>query len=242
MVSQLVSSIAVVTSVALAALVIAGIGYAARGERRPAALWIGGGAVAAWCGLAFVLARLGVFETDPDTTFAAIAPAIAIPVIAGFALLASERARAVIDRVPLHWLVGAQFYRVVGAIFLIAYLQDDVPGAFALPAGIGDVLVGIAAPFVAIALARRGADRARPLVTAWCAMGIADLVVAVSCGFLSAPSSFQQLALSQPNAAITSYPLVLIPAFAVPLSIVLHVCVLARLRPRREGAARARIA
>jgi hypothetical protein len=242
MVSQLVSSIAVVASVALAALVIAGIGYAARAERRPAALWIGGGAVAAWCGLAFVLARQGVFETDPDTTFAAIAPTIAIPVIAGFALLANERARAVIDRVPLHWLVGAQFYRVVGALFLIAYVQDDVPGAFALPAGIGDVLVGIAAPFVAITLARRGADRARPLVTAWCAMGIADLVVAVSCGFLSAPSLFQQLALSQPNAAITSYPLVLIPAFAVPLSIVLHVCVLARLRPRREGAARARIA
>jgi hypothetical protein len=120
-----------------------------------------------------------------------------------------------------------QFYRVVGGIFLIAYLQDDVPGAFALPAGIGDVLVGIAAPFAAVALASRGVDRAWPLVTAWCAMGIADLVVAVSCGFLTAPSSFQQLALSEPNTAITSYPLVLIPVFAVPLSIVLHVFVLA---------------
>ncbi len=242
MVSQLVSAIAVGASVALAALVIAAIAYGARAERGRAALWIGGGAVAAWCGLAFVLARRGVFETDPDTTFAAIAPAIIVPVIAGCALLASARARRIIDRIPLHWLVGAQFYRVVGAIFLIAYLQDDIPGAFALPAGIGDVLVGLAAPFAALALARRGAERAWPLVTAWCAIGIADLVVAVSCGFLSAPSSFQQLALSQPNAAITSYPLVLIPVFAVPLSIVLHVFVLAGLRPQRQRVAGARIA
>ena len=38
-----------------------------------------------------------------------------------------------------------------------------------------------------------------------------------------APVFFQQLALDHPNAAITSYPFVLIPTFAVPASIILHV-------------------
>ncbi|MGH2942466.1 MAG: MFS transporter, partial [Solirubrobacteraceae bacterium] len=160
----------------------------------------------------------------------------------GCALLALAPARRAIARVPLHWLVGVQLYRVVGGLFLIAYLQDDMPAQFALPAGIGDVLVGIAAPFVAVRLARDGAERARPAVAAWCTLGILDLAVAVTCGFLTAPGAFQQLALDEPNAAITSYPLVLIPTFAVPVSFVLHVYVLARLRTHPRAAARPRTA
>lgn len=242
MVSPLVSNITVIANVALCALVVASIAWATRAERRRALPWIGGGIVVAWFALAFALARQGVFESTPDTTFAAIAPAIVVPTAIGCALLASETVRRAIARVPLHWLVGIQLYRVVGGVFLIAYLQDDVPGAFALPAGVGDVLVGLAAPIVALLLLRHGSDRTWPLVTSWCALGIADLVIAVSAGFLTAPGTFQQLALSDPNAAITSYPLALIPTFAVPVSIVLHAYVLARLRPRRQAAAQPRVA
>ena len=150
--------------------------------------------------------------------------------------------RAAIARVPLHWLVGVQLYRIVGGLFLIAYLQDDIPGEFALPAGIGDVAVGLLAPFVALTLARNGVQRAWPAVVGWCALGIVDLVVAVTCGFLTAPSTIQQLALDSPNVAITSYPLVLIPIFAVPASIILHVYVIARLSTRTQQAPQAQTA
>ena len=237
MTSTAVSIFVVIADAALAVLVVAGIAYAARRLHRPAVLWIGAGGVVAWFGLAFALARSGAFETDAATTLPpAIAPAIVIPTLLGCALLALAPARRAIDRVPLHWLVGVQAYRVAGGVFLIAWLQHDVPPQFALPAGIGDVLVGIAAPLVALSLVRGGAALARTRVLAWCALGILDLVVAVTCGFLTAPSVFQQLALDDPNAAITSYPLVLIPIFAVPVSIVLHVYVIARLRPGAAGA------
>jgi len=98
------------------------------------------------------------------------------------------------------------------------------------------VLVGIAAPFVAVRLARGGVERAWRWVLAWCTLGIVDLVVAVTGGFLTAPSAFRQLALDNPNAAITSYPFVLIPTLAVPVSIVLHVYVIVRLRTRSLAA------
>jgi hypothetical protein len=237
MISTTVSTVAVIADAALAAVLVAGVAYAARRLGRPAVLWIGAGGVLAWFGLAFTLAHQGVFETDPTTTMPpAIAPAIAIPTLLGCALLALAPARRAIDRVPLHWLVGLQTYRVAGVVFLIAWLQDDVPPQFALPAGIGDMLVGIAAPLVALSLVRGGAALAKTRVLAWCALGILDLVVAVALGLLSAPSTVQQLALNDPNAAITTYPLVLIPIFAVPVSIVLHVYVIARLRPRAAGA------
>lgn len=241
MVSPSVSAAAVIADVALALLVIAGIASVARAERRPGVLWIGGGAVAAWFAVAFALATTGFYESTAQTGFPPrIGAGIVIPTLLGCALLAVAAARRAIEHIPLHWLVGVQLYRVVGGLFLIAWLQDDMPAEFALPAGIGDVLVGLAAPFVALSLLRRGADRAWPGVVAWCTLGIADLVVALTCGFLTAPSMFQQLALDEPNTAITSYPLVLIPTFAVPVSIVLHVFVLARLSARLRPAGQPR--
>lgn len=243
MVSTPVSVAAVIADAGLAALLVAGLAYVARAERRPRVLWIGGAAVLGWFGLVLALAKSGFFESTAATTMPPpIGPAILIPTVVGCALVALAPVRRLIARVPLHWLVGVQVYRIVGGLFLIAWLQDDLPAEFALPAGIGDVTVGILAPFVALLVVRRGVERAWPAVVGWCALGITDLVVAVTCGFLTAPSTFQQLALDDPNAAITSYPLVLVPAFAVPVSIVLHVCVLARLSTRAQQAPRARLA
>jgi hypothetical protein len=214
------------------------VAYAARAERSRTLLWVGGGVIAAWFALAVVLARGGAYETTAESSLPPlIAVGIVVPTLLGCALLALSPARRAIARVPLHWLVGVQTYRVAGGLFLVAWLQDDLPAEFALPAGIGDVLIGVAAPFVALRVARAGVDRARPAVLAWCGLGIADLAVAVACGLLTAPSVAQQLALDAPNTAITSYPLVLIPTFAVPASIALHVYVLARLRRQRHAVA-----
>lgn len=127
-----------------------------------------------------------------------------------------------------------QLYRVAGAIFLVAYAQGLMPGAFALPAGLGDVAVGLTAPLVAYVSARRGRSAHR-LAVAWNLLGIADLVVAVTMGFLTSPSAFQQLALDQPNVLISRYPFVLIPTFAVPVSILLHLLSLWRLRREARG-------
>jgi len=239
MISTPVSLAVVIADLGLAVLLVAAIAYAARLDRRPAVLWIGCGAVAGWFVLAFVLAKQGFYEQSAATTLPPrIGPAIVIPIVVGCALLALAPVRSAIARIPLHWLVGIQLYRVVGGLFLIAYLQGEMPAEFALPAGIGDVLIGIAAPFVAVALARDGIERAWPRVLTWCMLGILDLVVAVTCGFLTAPSAFQQLALDDPNAAITSYPFVLIPTFAVPASIILHVYVIGRLLRQPQPATR----
>ena len=41
-------------------------------------------------------------------------------------------------------------------------------------------------------------------------------------GFLTSPTPFQVLALDHPNLLVSRYPLVLIPAFMVPLSSIMH--------------------
>ena len=54
----------------------------------------------------------------------------------------------------------------------------QLPGLFAWPAGLGDVLVGVLAPVVAIAYAR-GPGENEDLVSAWNFFGIVDLIVAI---------------------------------------------------------------
>jgi hypothetical protein len=226
------------SAVGLTGLVVAGIAYAALAPRattpgsRPAqTVGIPAAIVIGWVGLVFVLATTGALAASARSSVPVIAFAIAVPILLGsWLLVASGRLRKIVEAIPLHWLIGVQVYRVLGATFLVAYLGHHMPADFAVPAGVGDVAVGLAAPLVAYAVLRK-IRPARLLARAWNVLGIADLVLAVSLGFLTSPSTFQQLALGSPNLAITLYPFVLIPAFAVPVSILLHIFSLWRLRP-----------
>src|SRR5438309_11869707 len=135
----------------------------------------------------------------------------------------------VIDAVPQAWIVGVQLYRASGLIFLVLYAAGRLPGAFALPAGVGDVIVGVIAPLVGVAYARNPHNTAA-LVRAWNVFGIADLIVAVGTGLLTSPSPLQMLSFDAPNELISAFPLVMVPVFLVPLSILLHLASLKKLR------------
>ena len=155
---------------------------------------------------------------------------IFIPILIGGVLIwRSPRTAEIIGAVPQSWLIGIQLYRALGVIFLILYATGRLPGLFAWPAGLGDVLVGVLAPAVAIAYAR-APDRNADLVFAWNLFGLADLIVAVTTGFLTTPSIFQSFAFDLPNELISHLPLVLIPVFLVPVSVLLHLASLAKLR------------
>ena len=142
---------------------------------------------------------------------------------------ASSSMARVIEAVPQQWLIGVQFYRALGSIFLILYGAGKMPGLFAWPAGIGDVLVGTLALVVAIAYAR-GPEKNGDLVWVWNILGLTDLSVAVATGMVTAPSPIQQFAFDLPNELLGEFPLVLIPIYLVPLSVLLHFASLTKLR------------
>ena len=153
-----------------------------------------------------------------------------VPIIVGVVLVWKWKLLGrVIDAVPQQWIVGVQLYRALGLMFLVLYAAGRLPGAFALPAGVGDMIVGVVAPFVGVAYARNP-HHAAGLVRAWNLFGIADLIVAVGTGLLTSPSPIQMLAFDAPNELISAFPLVMVPVFLVPLSILLHLASLKKLR------------
>ena len=137
-----------------------------------------------WFLLALALALGGFYQVAPDGV-PTLQYGLFIPILIGAWLIwRSPAVGQIIDAVPQPWIVGVQLYRALGVIFPILYLTGKLPGLFAWPAGIGDVVVGLSAPLVALAYARNPIRNAG-WVKAWNAFGILDLTVAVTTGFIT---------------------------------------------------------
>lgn len=151
---------------------------------------------------------------------------VAIPVALFFAVYGlSAGFRRFVLAQDIRTLTTLQLWRVVGFAFLPLYAVGTLPGLFALPAGLGDVAVGIAAFFV---VRRLDADpdfvKSRAFIV-FNFLGLLDFAVAIGTGRLSG------------NAEINEWPLILFPGFFVPAFLILHVAVLLQVRHLRRGAA-----
>jgi hypothetical protein len=183
-----------------------------------------------WLAVAQYLGAANTYFASTATAVPLVLFGLLIPLtVAAIALWQSQSVARLVSAIPLHWLVAAQVYRVAGGIFLVLWADGRLPWQFALPAGIGDVVTGSIAVVVAALLARNavGAHRA---TYAWSLFGIADLVVALTMGAMTSPGRAHLLAFAAPNLLVSSYPLVMVPTFAVPLALMLHGLVLWRLR------------
>jgi hypothetical protein len=122
-------------------------------------------------------------------------------------------------------------FRVAGGTAFVATMAlGHLPALFALPAGLGDIAAGIAAPLIARRLARGGGRRTALWFNAY---GMTDLTVALVLGALV---GYQLLHTTPTGTPISSLPLVLIPTVAVPLLFVVHITSVQALARARRAA------
>jgi hypothetical protein len=93
-------------------------------------------------------------------------------------------------------------------LFLVRYFQGELPGVFAIPAGVGDLLTGLLAPLVAYWWVA-GKAYAPKAAIAWNLFGMADLVSAVALGVVTGGGG-------------EVFPIALIPIYAVPRAFLVH--------------------
>ncbi|MBI4010567.1 MAG: hypothetical protein HY361_05300 [Candidatus Aenigmarchaeota archaeon] len=190
------------------------------------------GVLVGWFAIVFVLGNNGFFAETPVNvpTELLIGTDIHVPnilftflLIYGIIIIVffSKTLQPVFDDLPQHWLIGIQTYRIAGYSFLTLYSMGLLPGEFALPSGYGDMIVGFTAPLVAYLFFLKK-SYSKMLAIAWNIIGILDLVVAVVIGILAYPIPFQVLSTEVSTELLALFPLVMIPAFAVPLAALLH--------------------
>jgi len=186
-----------------------------------------GGLIAAWFIFALSASALHLFKTEQPPL--ALGLAVLIPLVVfllWFATSAGFRQFALSLNPGI--LTFVQSWRIVGFTFLVLYAAGLLPGVFALPAGWGDIAIGATAPLAALKLANF--SRRRSFIF-WQTLGIFDLVMAVTLGTTARLLSPHEVA----TALMTVLPLSLIPTFAVPLLIVLHIICIAQARQWKEG-------
>jgi hypothetical protein len=109
------------------------------------------------------------------------------------------------------------FRAIEGTAFVVIMALGHLPALFALPAGLGDIAAGLAAPLAARSLARGGSRRTALWFNAF---GMTDLISALTLGTLT---GFQLVHVTPSGAPISELPLALIPTAAVPLLFALHI-------------------
>jgi hypothetical protein len=190
----------------------------------------------AWVLASVLLAKAEVYRFEPAR------PVPWLPI----GLMGALAAALLLSRIPvvsrilaqpdgLWRLTVPQIFRVAGVTFLVVMALGKLPAVFALPAGLGDMAIGVEAVFVARNL-RRGVVGRRAL---WYfnVLGLVDLVVALAIGFAAAPAVVRLLLVSPTTEAISLLPLALIPATVVPLAAALHLLSLRRLMETGTAAA-----
>ena len=175
---------------------------------------------AAWLVIALVLGATG--------RIARLHPPAPQLVLAGLTVLllgcgaAFTGFRAWLRQLDVRRVLSLHLTRYVGLCFLLLYRRGELPYAFAVPAGWGDILV---ATLALIILARVPVPEHRPhVLLGWNILGFADLLLVVG--------TAARLAILDPPSmqALSRLPLSLLPTFLVPLLLASHVLLFWRIR------------
>lgn len=179
------------------------------------------GILLAWGGLALVAGATGGVARSP------VPPPIVLLGLTAAGLVAwggSATVRAWVRAVPPRALVALHLVRFVGAWFLVLYRRGELPFAFAVPGGWGDIAVAAGAAgllFGAFPPRTRGR---RAVLHAWNALGLLDILFVVT----TAARLF--FAEAGPLDPLTRLPLSLLPTFFVPLIVLSHLRIFGWLR------------
>lgn len=134
--------------------------------------------------------------------------------------------RGWVNGLELRTLVLLHLTRFVGIYFLVLLQRGELPRAFALPAGIGDIVVATMAIPVAFAPLEPAA-RLRA-IGIWNIVGFCDMLLVVVTATrlnLADPAQLRPL---------THLPLSLLPTFLVPLILATHVILFVRTAQARR--------
>lgn len=185
-----------------------------------------------WLALVVWLGASGAFETPLERPPLPLLLAVTVPLAAFLTAwrMSGSLRDALLGAHPV-LIIGPQAWRFAGFGFLALNAHGVLPGYFTWPAGLGDMAIGVTALWVLSAAIRQPTFTSSRTFVAWNLLGIADLVVAVATGALGSLIAANAGAI--PTAPMARLPLVLIPAFFVPLFVILHIVALAQAKARR---------
>jgi len=170
-----------------------------------------------WVGLVWLLSITNVLSYHEGDIFPRFVIPLFVPVIIGLFLIRNNYFKLIVNNIPLHTLVGIQTFRLAGFAFLLFVNINLLPKPF-VAAGYGDIITGSLAILAGITL-KRAARSSKVLFWAFMVAGIFDLLNVAFMMFTYYPIWNT----AQPSSsAATEFSLVMVPAIAAPIALLLH--------------------
>lgn len=232
---DIVSALAVVTVGAVASLVVAGVrgaslrsGTSRSGARRVALVAAGG--IGGWLVLLAILSLSGFladFTSRPPRMMLVLAGSIGL-------FTGATRTKTfgrLLASAPAHWPIAIQTMRIPIELGLWSlFVAGRMPVHMTFEGRNFDGLVGLTAPFVAVAVARGWLGRRGAL--AWNVLSLGLLANVVGMALTTMPGPLQLAWPGPTNAVIAQFPFVWLPGFLVPVALFGHVSSLRQLLAR----------
>lgn len=134
----------------------------------------------------------------------------------------SKKFGNLLEKIMLEDLIKIHIFRLIGVFFILLAVYDALPKTFALIAGLGDIITAVASIWVANQVKNK-ATNALKWVLFWNIFGLADIIItAVSANIIT------YISISKGTMGVDTlafFPFSLIPAFAPPTIVFLHVCI-----------------
>lgn len=182
----------------------------------------------AWLVIQAALGLAGFYQvtdTMPPRFLLAIAPPVAAIII----LLLSKKGRSLVMTWDLRWATILHVVRIpVELVLFWLFLQKAVPALMTFEGNNFDIVSGITAPLILWMGFRQGIAK-KALLLFWNLICLVLLINIVVHAILSSPLPFQQFAFDQPNIAVLYFPFILLPAFVVPVVLLMHLVSIMRL-------------
>ena len=180
-------------------------------------------ALLAWFCFALAVGASGKFHYA-----SAVGVAATVWTLTALALAACWKIRTIRDcltHIDVRELIAVHLTRFVGIYLLILGNRGDLPEGFAKPAGIGDIVIAIAAGFFVLVPQLRS----RKVLLIWNALGLLDIIFVAFSALRFGLKDWQSIA------PLRALPLSLLPTFIVPLVIVSHILIFVRFKTRVQN-------
>lgn len=187
---------------------------------------VAGSGLTVWAIVRGVLGARGAFLQPEGNSVPPVGIALVTAlIVVAVAVVGSADLRSLLTN--QQHLIRLNVWRLEGIVFLVLMVNGQMPALWALPAGIGDILIGATAFWTAH---RLDALNGRRTAIAFNLLGLADLVVAVALGMMTSRGPVHVFITTPTSELVTHFPLVLVPIFLVPLAFALHLVSLWQLR------------
>ena len=170
-----------------------------------------------WTAAIWIASLVGIMKYHAGDSWPRIAIPLFVPVILALLLLLHPAFKAVVDNIPVPTLVGVQVFRLAGFVFLIIPGLGHLPHAF-VTGGYGDIATGMLAIGAGMMLSKKSPG-ATLLFVLFSVVGMCDLLNVAGLLFYYYPSWSSAVPSS---AALAEFSLVMVPALAAPIALILH--------------------